>query len=201
MFRNEIRIKSTVCFHLYCKLRCFWRNLHRWQKFYTAAGSDGIDKYHLCPPLFLLIHLTWCCRSFASFLLCSGWHWLSQQPSRNLNVSSTSWFEPCLAKLHFCKCVLLFYSGQLSWCINKQDPFFLQSLLLYPKYFWYEMVDQPIECSLFIRGPVKIVAKIPDFVDSPPSVINFEKSAIDWNNSKDKIFRIPNTISLLPHEL
>ena len=27
---------------------CFWRNLHRWQKFYTAADSDGIDKYHLC---------------------------------------------------------------------------------------------------------------------------------------------------------
>ena len=25
-----------------------WRNLHRWQKFYTAAGSDGIDEFHLC---------------------------------------------------------------------------------------------------------------------------------------------------------
>ena len=25
-----------------------WRNLHRWQKFYTAAGSDGMDKFHLC---------------------------------------------------------------------------------------------------------------------------------------------------------
>ena len=25
--------------------RGFWRNLHRWQKFYTAAG---IDKSHLC---------------------------------------------------------------------------------------------------------------------------------------------------------
>ena len=34
-------------FHLYCKLRCFWRNLHCWQKFYTAAGSDSIDKSHL----------------------------------------------------------------------------------------------------------------------------------------------------------
>ena len=22
----------------------FWRNLHHWQKFYTAAGSDGSDK-------------------------------------------------------------------------------------------------------------------------------------------------------------
>ena len=24
-----------------------WRNLRRWQKFYTAAGSDGMDKFHL----------------------------------------------------------------------------------------------------------------------------------------------------------
>ena len=27
---------------------CFWENLHRWQKFYTAAGRDGRDKSHLC---------------------------------------------------------------------------------------------------------------------------------------------------------
>ena len=25
-----------------------WRNLHRWQKFYTAAGTDGMNKFHLC---------------------------------------------------------------------------------------------------------------------------------------------------------
>ena len=25
-----------------------WRNLQRWQKFYAAAGSDGMDKIHLC---------------------------------------------------------------------------------------------------------------------------------------------------------
>ena len=25
-----------------------WRNLHRWQKFYTAAGTDGTDKFQLC---------------------------------------------------------------------------------------------------------------------------------------------------------
>ena len=24
-----------------------WRNLHRWQKFYTAAGTDSMDKFHL----------------------------------------------------------------------------------------------------------------------------------------------------------
>ena len=23
-------------------------DLHRWQKFYTAAGTDGTDKFHLC---------------------------------------------------------------------------------------------------------------------------------------------------------
>ena len=47
-FRDEIRIKCTLYFHLYCKSRCLWRNLHRWQKFYTAAGSDGMNKSHLC---------------------------------------------------------------------------------------------------------------------------------------------------------
>ena len=26
-----------------------WRNLHHWQKFYTAAGTDGMDKFHFCP--------------------------------------------------------------------------------------------------------------------------------------------------------
>ena len=25
----------------------FVKKLHRWQKFYTAAGSDGIDKFQL----------------------------------------------------------------------------------------------------------------------------------------------------------
>ena len=34
-------------FHFYCKWRCFWRNLHCWQKVYTAAGSDGMNKSHL----------------------------------------------------------------------------------------------------------------------------------------------------------
>ena len=35
-------------FHQYCNSCGFWRNLHRWQRFYTAAGSDSIDKFHLC---------------------------------------------------------------------------------------------------------------------------------------------------------
>ena len=26
-----------------------WKILHRWPKIYTAAGSDGCDKSHLCP--------------------------------------------------------------------------------------------------------------------------------------------------------
>ena len=42
-------------FHLYCKLHCFWRNLLHWQNFYTAAGSDSIDKFHLCIEYFILI--------------------------------------------------------------------------------------------------------------------------------------------------
>ena len=38
-------------FHLYNKPRCFWRNLYRWQKFYTPAVSDVSDKFHLWLPL------------------------------------------------------------------------------------------------------------------------------------------------------
>ena len=34
-----------------------WRNLHRWQKFYTAAGTDGTDKFHLCTQV---IRKSWC---------------------------------------------------------------------------------------------------------------------------------------------
>ena len=33
-----------------------WRNLHRWQKFYTAAGTDGMDKFHLCRHPTLFVH-------------------------------------------------------------------------------------------------------------------------------------------------
>ena len=53
-FGDEIRIKCTLYFHLYCKSRCFWRNSHRWQKFYPAAGSDGMDKSHLQKKLLLV---------------------------------------------------------------------------------------------------------------------------------------------------
>ena len=50
-FRDKIRIKCTLYFHSYSKSHYFWRNLLRWQKIYTAAGSDGSDgsdKSHLC---------------------------------------------------------------------------------------------------------------------------------------------------------
>ena len=54
-----------------------WRHLHRWQKFYTAAGSDGIDKFHLCQPVGTKFtfhsfkskfHLEWCRSAFVIFL-------------------------------------------------------------------------------------------------------------------------------------
>ena len=53
----------------------FWRNLHHWQKFYNAAGSDGSDKYHLCLgsietnarkcifPKYIAFPLNWSCRT------------------------------------------------------------------------------------------------------------------------------------------
>ena len=61
IFRDQIRIRCTLYFLLCCKLCCFWRNLHRWQKFYTAAVSGGSDKSHLCilwlTPISMLINL------------------------------------------------------------------------------------------------------------------------------------------------
>ena len=43
---NSFRKKNT-------KNEWKWKNLHRWQKFYTAAGSDGMDKFHLWIVSFL----------------------------------------------------------------------------------------------------------------------------------------------------
>ena len=38
---------STVLVRKNTKNVWKWRNLHRWQKFYTAAGSDRMDIFHL----------------------------------------------------------------------------------------------------------------------------------------------------------
>ena len=48
---RQFHLISTVLVIKTQKNEWKWRNLHRWQKFYTAAGSDGIDKFHLCVPV------------------------------------------------------------------------------------------------------------------------------------------------------
>ena len=46
---NSFRDKNT-------KMSVYgWRNLHRWQIFYTPTGKDGRDKSHLCVPCFSFI--------------------------------------------------------------------------------------------------------------------------------------------------
>ena len=70
ILHRQFHLISTVLVRKNTKNEWKWRNLHRWQKFYTATGSDGSDKFHLCPgppksaswfKLLLLIHLsTWC---------------------------------------------------------------------------------------------------------------------------------------------
>ena len=46
---NSFRDKNT-------KMSVYgWRNLHRWQIFYTPAGKDGRDKSHLCVQRFSFI--------------------------------------------------------------------------------------------------------------------------------------------------
>ena len=36
------------------------RNLHRWQIFYTAAGSNSMDKYHLCIASAIILYCKPC---------------------------------------------------------------------------------------------------------------------------------------------
>ena len=46
---RQFHLISTVLVIKTQKNEWKWRNLHRWQKFYTAAGSDGIDKAQISP--------------------------------------------------------------------------------------------------------------------------------------------------------
>ena len=41
-------IRLNFCADFAIEYVVFWRNLHHWQKIYTAAGSDGSDKSHPC---------------------------------------------------------------------------------------------------------------------------------------------------------
>ena len=48
ILHRQFHLISTVLVGKNTKNEWKWRNLHRWQKFYTPAGTDGIDKFHLC---------------------------------------------------------------------------------------------------------------------------------------------------------
>ena len=48
ILRRQFHQISTILVSKNTKNERKWRNLHRLQKFYTAVGSDGIDKFHLC---------------------------------------------------------------------------------------------------------------------------------------------------------
>ena len=50
ILHRQFHLISTVLVRKNTKNEWKWRNLHRWQKFYTAAGSDGMDKFHLWVP-------------------------------------------------------------------------------------------------------------------------------------------------------
>ena len=47
ILHRQFHLISTVLVRKNTKNEWKWRNLHRWQKFYTAAGTDGTDKFHL----------------------------------------------------------------------------------------------------------------------------------------------------------
>ena len=48
ILHRQFHLISTVLVRKNTKNEWKWRNLHRLEKFYTAAGTDGIDKFHLC---------------------------------------------------------------------------------------------------------------------------------------------------------
>ena len=47
ILHRQFHLISTVLVGKNTKNESKWRNLRRWQKYFTAAGSDGIDKSHL----------------------------------------------------------------------------------------------------------------------------------------------------------
>ena len=48
ILHRQFHLILTVLVRKNTKNEWKWRNLHRWQKFYTAAGTDVMDKFHLC---------------------------------------------------------------------------------------------------------------------------------------------------------
>ena len=56
ILHRQFHLISTVLVRKNTKNEWKWRNLHRWQKFYTAAGTDGMDKFHLCRHPTLFVH-------------------------------------------------------------------------------------------------------------------------------------------------
>ena len=48
ILHRQFHLISTVLVGKNTKNEWKWRNLLRWQKFYTAAGTDSMDKFHLC---------------------------------------------------------------------------------------------------------------------------------------------------------
>ena len=47
ILHRQFHLISTVLVRKNTKNEWKWRNLHRWQKIYTAVGSDGMDELHL----------------------------------------------------------------------------------------------------------------------------------------------------------
>ena len=47
ILHRQFHLISTFLVRKNDKNEWKWRNWHRWQKFYTAPGTDGMDKFHL----------------------------------------------------------------------------------------------------------------------------------------------------------
>ena len=63
ILHRQFHLILTILVRKNTKNEWKWRNLHHWQKFYTAAGSDGMDKFHLWLALSLIKTLPVICLS------------------------------------------------------------------------------------------------------------------------------------------
>ena len=59
ILHRQFHLIFTVLVRKNTKIVWKWRNLHSWQKFYTAAGTDGTDKFHLWGEYKMLFLFNW----------------------------------------------------------------------------------------------------------------------------------------------
>ena len=124
ILHRQFHLILTVLVRKNTKNEWKWRNLHRWQKFNTAAGTDGTDKFHLWGSSWNhggenAKHLTESCWIVVSNHPEIGGDWVAQcccrvwgsiaivaklENDRSLNGTGTRYpLQPLIYILYFCR--------------------------------------------------------------------------------------------------